>query len=134
MKWRYTQHLHASLAELWLAYGEVEKATGYADLCIERAEETRSLRNIAKGRRARGKALIALGETEQGNAELELALAAARAVGNPSQIWQTLEALGRPQEALAVVEATAQGLEDPGIRDTLLVSPQVARLRNAASS
>jgi class 3 adenylate cyclase/tetratricopeptide (TPR) repeat protein len=134
MKWRYTQHLHASLAELWLAYGEAEKAIGYADLCIERAVETRSLRNIAKGRRARGKALIALGETEQGIAELENALAAAHEVGNPAQTWQTLEALGRPQEALLVIEGVAERLGDATLRETLLASPQLSRLRKAATT
>ena len=131
MKWRYTQHLNASLGELWLAYGDAERALGYADTCIARAEATLSKRNIAKGRRVRGKALRALGETEQADAELELALQAAREVGNPAQIWQTLEALGRPQEALAVVEGVAGGLADHDLRDTLLASPQVEALRKA---
>ena len=131
MKWRYTQHLNASLGELWLAYGEAERALGYADECIARAEETLSKRNVAKGRRVRGKALRALGETEQADAELELALAAAREVGNPAQIWQTLEALGRQKEAMAIVTQMSAGLTDHVLGDTLLASPQVDALRNA---
>ena len=117
--------------QLWLAYGDAERALGYADACIARAEETFSKRNIAKGRRLRGKALRALGETEQASTELELALVAAREVGNPAQIWQTLEALGQPEEALAVVAHVAGGLADHDLRDTLLASPQVEALRKA---
>ena len=134
MKWRYTQHLNASLGELWLARADAERALAYADACIARAEETGSKRNIAKGRRLRGKALRALDEREAAQTELETALRAARDVGNPAQIWQTLEALGRPKEALAVVEQVAKGLADPDIRSTFLTSPQVTALRDASTS
>jgi class 3 adenylate cyclase/tetratricopeptide (TPR) repeat protein len=134
MKWRYTQHMNASLSELWLAYGEPERALGYADACIARAEETFSKRNIAKGRRARGKALRALGELEQAQNELEGALEVARQVGNPAQIQQTLEALERPREALEIAEGIAGSLADADLRKTFLASPQVAELRNAATS
>jgi class 3 adenylate cyclase/tetratricopeptide (TPR) repeat protein len=134
MKWRYTQHLHASLAELWLAYGEPERALPYADACIARAEVTFSKRNITKGRRARGKALLALGEREEGERELETALAAAREVGHPAQLRETLEGLGRPREALEVAQAVAASLSDQELRDRFLASPQVTRLRDAAAS
>jgi class 3 adenylate cyclase/tetratricopeptide (TPR) repeat protein len=134
MKWRYTQHLNASLSELWLAYDQPERALSYADACIAAAEETFSKRNIAKGRRARGKALRALGELEQAQNELERALEVARQVGNPAQIQQTLEALERPREALEIAEGIAGSLADADLRKTFLASPQVVELRKAATS
>ena len=134
MKWRYTQHLHASLGELWLSRGDLERALSYADRCLAGAEATESKRNIGKGRRLRGKVLAALGRDGEATADLELALEVAREVGNPAQIWQTLAALGRPAEALDVIEEVAAHLAEPGLRATLLDSAQVAALRARATS
>ena len=61
-------------------------------------------------------------------------LRAGSEVGNPAQIWQTLAAFDRPAEALAVIEGMAEGLADPGLRDTLLASPHVAALRERVST
>ena len=132
MKWRYTQHMNVGLGELWLARGDVEKALHYADECLRGAEASESKRNITKGRRLRGKALQTLGRSDEAAADLELALRAAREVGNPAQIWQTLDALGRPTEAFEAIEGVAAGLADPGLRNTLLASPQVAAIRGRA--
>jgi class 3 adenylate cyclase/tetratricopeptide (TPR) repeat protein len=148
MKWRYTQHLHASLADLWLARGDPARALEYADACLAVAEATSSRRNIVKGRRARGEALLAQGRLDEAEADLETALRVAREVGNPAQLWKTLAALarlrqaqGRPddavaahQEALVTIEGMAASLSDPALRDTLLASPQVAALRAAAAT
>jgi tetratricopeptide (TPR) repeat protein len=59
MKWRYSQRLHVSLGELWLARDNAAMAIEYADQCIEAAEATTSRRNIVKGRRLKGEALLA---------------------------------------------------------------------------
>jgi class 3 adenylate cyclase/tetratricopeptide (TPR) repeat protein len=148
MKWRYAQHLHASLADLWLALGDPDKARGFADACLAVAEPTESRRNIVKGRRARGLALVASGDLAAAEADLTAALATAHEVANPAQLWKTLQALGdlrraqdRPieastayAEALAVVETVARRLADPTIRDTLLASSQVGALREHVAS
>ncbi len=146
MKWRYTQHLHASLGELWLARGDPERALDYADACLAGAEPTASRRNIVKGRRLKGEALLAQATLDEAETELVAALAVAREVGNPAQIWKTLSALARlhwaqgraedadavTREAVEVVERVAANLADADLRETLLASPQVTALRQAA--
>jgi class 3 adenylate cyclase/tetratricopeptide (TPR) repeat protein len=147
MKWRYIQHVHASLGELWLARGDTEQALGSADACLAAAEATASRRNIVKGRRLKGEIFTTQGKLDAAEAELAEAVRVAREVGNPAQLWKTLAALGRlrqaqrlPQEggaayreALSVVEGMAAGLSDPDLRDTLLASPQVSALREEAA-
>lgn len=120
-----------SCGELWLARGDLDRALAYAERCIVAADASESKRNITKGRRLRGKVLAALGR--DADAAADLALEFARGVGNPAQIWQTLAALDRPAEALEVIEGVAEGLADPGLRDTLLASAQVAALRERVS-
>ena len=147
MKWRYTQHLHASLGELWLARGDPAKAIECADACLAVAEATTSRRNIVKGQRLKGEALLAQDRPSEAEAELEQSLAVARYVGNPAQLRLTLAALGRLRraqgreedaaaayhEAIAVVERVAAGLSDSTLRETLLASPQISSLRDAVA-
>jgi tetratricopeptide (TPR) repeat protein len=146
MKWRYTQHLNASLGDLWLARGDTAKALEFAAACLAAAEATESRRNIVKGRRLRGEVFLAQGRLEQAEAELSEALRVAREVGNPAQLRLTLatlgrlrQAQGRPedaraayQEAIGVVEGVAAARSDAALRAALLASPQVAALREAA--
>ncbi len=146
MKWRYTQHLHASLGELWLARGDVAKAIAFADQCLAAAEATTSRRNIVKGRRLKGEAFLAQGKLDEAETELGEALSVARYVGNPFQLWKTLAALARLREAqgreddavaayreaLDVVERVAANLSDAALRETFLGSPQVTAIRAAA--
>jgi hypothetical protein len=59
MLWRYSQHHFHSYGELWLARGELDKALAYADECLALAEDSKSQKNIVKGQRLRGQALMA---------------------------------------------------------------------------
>src|SRR5947209_11813958 len=95
MKWRYTQHLNASLGELWLARGNTEKALLFAGACLATAEATESRRNIVKGRRLKGEALLEQGKLAEAETELVEALRVAREVRNPAQLWKTLTAQAR---------------------------------------
>ncbi len=146
MLWRYAQHLFHSYGDLWLARGDAAKALAYADECLERAEQTGSRKNIVKGRRLRGQALLALGEPAEAERDLARALELAQEVGNPPQLWKTHLALGdlrtaqgRSDEArasyraaLVVIEGVAAGLDDAELRDTFLNSAHVQRVRRLA--
>ena len=142
MKWRYTQHLHASLGEVRLAQGRVDEAISHADRCIRAAEEKESPRNIVKGLRVRARARLAQGDVDAAALDIERALSVARDVGNPPQLWKTLalladvrEAQGRSvdaaasrKDALAVVQDVAASLKEPGLAETLLASDEVQAL------
>ncbi|MDP9325078.1 MAG: AAA family ATPase, partial [Candidatus Dormibacteraeota bacterium] len=51
MHWRWSQHLFAGCAEMWLARGDGEKALDYAVRCLALAEPSDSKKYIVKGRR-----------------------------------------------------------------------------------
>jgi tetratricopeptide (TPR) repeat protein len=143
MLWRYSQHYFHTQGELSLAEGHFEKALTLADECIALATETGVLKNIVKGRRLRGQALVARGDLEAAQTELTAALDLAREVGNPGQLWKTHAAIGDLHiaanrgadareayaAALTVLEDVAASLADMGLRETLLASASVARLR-----
>jgi tetratricopeptide (TPR) repeat protein len=148
MEWRYSMRLFDSLGRLWLARGEPPRARGLADKCLEIATRTHSRKNLVKAWRLRGS--IALAHRDVGEAESALgqALAMARAIGNPTQLWKTELAWGelcavrhRPDEASdayraarAVVERLKAGLQDPRLRTTLEQAPGVPQVYERAGS
>jgi tetratricopeptide (TPR) repeat protein len=148
MLWRYAQHMFHSYGDLWLARGDAARALSYADECLHLAEQTESRKNIVKGRRLRGQALVALGQLGEAEQELGRALALAQAVRNPPQLWKTHLALGelraaqgRPDEArasyraaLEIVEGVAAGLTDALLRETFQTSAHVRHVRQLAGS
>ncbi len=145
MLWRYSQHLFHSYGELWLARGDAEKALAYAEECLELAEQSDSRKNIVKGRRLRGEALLAQGKLAEAEQDLNTALGVAQQIGNPTQLWKTHAALGRLraaqgqveeargayQQALAVIEGVAAGLHDETLRTRLLASEQTRTIQRA---
>ena len=147
MKWRYAEHLWHSLGELWLARGDGEMALIYAGSCCEGAERTASRKNLAKGWRLRGQALLAQGRVEEAGHALRRALELSRDLGNPPQLWRTHQALGALHEeraeperaheayrdALGVIEGVAAGLQDPERRRILLDAPTVRRIEEGAA-
>jgi class 3 adenylate cyclase/tetratricopeptide (TPR) repeat protein len=147
MKWRYAQHLTHSLGEAMLAAGDADRALALADECLALAEPTESQKNIVKGRRLRGQALVAGGSPKQAEQELFTALEVAKQAGNPPQLWKTWLALadlrqlqGRADEArdacgraLSVVESVAAGLTDNRMRETFLASEHVSAIQACAA-
>jgi tetratricopeptide (TPR) repeat protein/transcriptional regulator with XRE-family HTH domain len=146
MLWRYAQHLFHSYGELWLLRGDAGRALAYADECLALAEPTTSRKNIVKGRRLRGQALIGQGRLLEAERELDIALQIAHQVGNPPQVWKTLVARGELrhaqrrlteahaeyQAALVVIDAVAADLTDASQRETFLASAHVQHIREAA--
>ena len=145
--WLYSQHFFHSYGELWLARGDYDKALSYADECLELAESTDRPKNIIKGRRLRGHALVAQGKLDEAQQELSTALEIAQEVGNPPQLWKTHAALGelRSQQgrsddarrayrdALTVIEGVAGGLTDESLKETFLSSDHVQDIRRMAT-
>jgi tetratricopeptide (TPR) repeat protein len=104
----------------------------YADECVELAEGADSLKNVIKGRRLRAQGYLAQGNADAAAEEFETALNVARKIGNPSQLWKTLAAMGRHREALEVIDRVAASLTDEKLRATFLESGRVQRIRDAA--
>ena len=143
MLWRYAQHLFHSYGELALARGDLDGALAYAGECLQRAEATDSRKNVVKARRLRAQVFLARHELAVAEQEIAQALAVARRLGNPPQLWRTYVTLGEVRRAqgrardalaayraaLAVVDGVAAGLAGLPLRETLLSSPHVQDLR-----
>ena len=143
--WRYSQHLFHSYGELFLELGDHDKALSYADECLELAEPAKSVRYVAKGRRLRAQVLLAKGDLEGAESELNVALGAARKLGNPPQLWQTHRAGGdlllaqgdreAAREAygaaLRAVQDVGAELEDQKLREILAGSRLATQLAEA---
>ena len=147
MKWRYAEHLWHSLGELWLARGDGEMALIYAGSCCEGAERTASRKNLVKGWRLRGQALLAQGRVEEAGQALRRALEVGRDLGNPPQLWRTHQALGALHEArgepdrahaayrdaLDVIQGVGARLQDSERRRILLDAPPVRLMEEGAA-
>jgi tetratricopeptide (TPR) repeat protein len=143
MKWRYTQHLYHSLGELWLIQGDPVQALEYAEECLKLAESTVSRKNLVKGWRLKGQALLAQEQGERAEAALVRALTMAQDIGNPPQLWKTYQALGALYEwqtdpgrawtayrsALDVIDGVAQRLQDQERQRTFLAARPVQEIR-----
>jgi class 3 adenylate cyclase/tetratricopeptide (TPR) repeat protein len=143
MKWRYAQHLYHSLGELWLTKGDAAQALEFADECLKLAEPTMSRKNLVKGWRLKGQALLAQGQGEQAEAALFQALSIGREIGNPPQLWKTYQALGALyesqadfgrarvayQSAIDVIDEVAERLQDQELKRTFLAARPVQAIR-----
>ena len=132
MLWRYSQHLLHSYGELHLKRGNTEKSLEFGRECLAMAERSSARKNVIKARRLIGETLAANGDLEAAAVELQEALAVARTVGNPTQLWKTLAALGEFDEANAVIERIAASLSDDAMRETFLGSRYVSEVRAKA--
>lgn len=147
MKWRYMQHCCHSLGELWLTKGDTEKALQFAEECLQLAEPTESRKNIVKGWRLQGQAFCMQGRQAEAEAVLQKALALAKEIGNPPQIWKTYQALGELYEkkgatdlvrpayasAIEVIEGMAGRLQDHEIKRVFLAARPVQEIRSKIS-
>jgi tetratricopeptide (TPR) repeat protein len=143
MKWRYAQHLYHSLGELWLTKGDATQALEFAEECLKLAEPTMSRKNLVKGWRLKGQALLAQGQGEQAEEALSRALTIAREIGNPPQLWKTYQALGALyesqtdlgraraayQSAIDVLDGVAERLQDQELQRTFLAARPVQAIR-----
>jgi len=143
MKWRYSQRLYHSLGELWLAKGDAAQALEFSEECLKLAEPTLSRKNLVKGWRLKGQALLAQGQGEQAETALSRALTIGQEIGNPPQLWKTYQALGELYErqhdlerareayrnALEVIDGVAERLQDQELQRTFLAARPVQEIR-----
>jgi tetratricopeptide (TPR) repeat protein len=94
MKWRYSSHMFASMARLWLARGDVRKSSEFAEQCQVTATNTNSQKYIAGIWQLQGE--IACARKDWAEAEQLFGNAAklATAIGNPPLMVSTRTALG----------------------------------------
>jgi len=145
-RYRYFNRYHLFLAELALARGEFAAVLVHTARASELAAANGMLKNTLKSWLLTGEALLALKRAEEAAQSLQPAVALADQLGHGSLRWKSrlrlAEAharLGRSnadlyQQALALVNTTADGLTDEPLRTTFLSSPLVMELRVNARS
>ena len=145
-KWRYSMHVFASLADLWLARSDPDKARTFTDRCLEVATRTMSRKYLARGWRLRGEIAFVSRAWDESEAALREALAIAELVGNPTQLWKTHAALGRLYATLRRPEASSKAyrsaanvvdrikasIDDRALAETLANAPPVRDLYQRA--
>jgi len=145
--WLDSQHMFNSYGELWYERGDQDRALSYANECVQLADSTNRPKNVVKGRRLRSQIMTAQGKLSEAEEEIEMALAIAKEIGNPPQLWKTLVALGNLRnaqgreadakaaysEALAVIDNVASRLDDEKSRENFLLSPHVKGIRAAGA-
>ena len=70
--------LFASLGELWLLRGDVQRATEFGDRCLDLATRTMSRKNLVKGWRLRGQIALHRRQLDDAEAAFRQAVGAAR--------------------------------------------------------
>jgi len=146
MKWRYELRFHIAEGEYWLARGDPRRAAASCARGLAQAAATGSRKYLARAWRL--KAEIALAERDWATAHHDLAeaLAVARAVRHPPQLWMTHAAIGRLHDAQGDAEAASHayaaardvltaittGLRDPGLRAALERDPGAVFVRERA--
>jgi transcriptional regulator with AAA-type ATPase domain/tetratricopeptide (TPR) repeat protein len=146
MRWRYSMRLFADLGELRLRHGDPDRATEFADHCLEVAARTNSRKGLAKGWRLRGEIALVRRRLDDAETAFRRALGIAEAIGNPTQLWMTRAALGRLHAARGrhdladeayraardVVDRVKGSLRDDGLRTSLGRAPAVRHLYDLA--
>jgi len=142
MKWRYTTHVLASMAEYWATRGEPAKAREFVDRCLEVATAKNSCKYIAMGQRIAGLVAMHRRDTEAAASALHAAEKLAAEIGHPNELWKARAALaelyertgdadksayhaGRTRELLDKVR---ESLEDRDLRSHYGKSPAALRI------
>jgi len=142
MRWRYSTHLFASLADLALTRGNRDEAREFADQCLELSTRSNAKKNLVKGWRLKGEIALHRRQWDEAETALREALKIAEAIGNPTQLWKTHAALGRLHgdrknpdaawqayhAARLVVDGIKHRLQNPRLRASLEAAPAIQRV------
>jgi len=142
MKWRYTTHLFASLAELALAQGNLHDVDRWANQCLEIATPRNSRKYISRAWRLRGDAALARRQWQDAQAYLDRAVDVAQQIGNPSPLWRAHVSAARLAEhrddwqaagqswksAQQVINRMTTAIGDAALADRLAALPLVREI------
>jgi len=133
MRWRYSTHLFASLADLAVAREDHRAAEARATECLELATPTQSRKYLVRGLRVRGQLALAERRWDAAEHALGEAITIARLIQNPTQLWRTHVELARlhaargrdgaagvdREKARRVIEDRRERTSNPEIRTAL---------------
>jgi tetratricopeptide (TPR) repeat protein len=122
--------------------GDLDGAKELAKECLDIAEKRDYKKYVARAERLLGKILTEGGAHDQAEAKLRAALTKLEEVGNPKQLWITYTTLAQLYEkmkrsdleqeqwqaAKAIVESTANGLDDEQLRTTFINAAPVQEI------
>lgn len=144
MKHRWEVRQLCTLGKIFLYEKNTAEALKNVKRAYEIAEITLNKRGMIKANRLMGKIFISKSEFSKAEKKLNEAIADARKVGNPYQLWRTLFTFGRLyeaqglnqdareqyREAIQVVENISTTLKDEKIKNTFLNSDSIMRIRD----
>jgi len=146
MAWRYTIHCYASLGQLALLRGDLDRARRLADQSLETAVPTRSRKFESWAWRIKGESATARHAWAEAEEALQRALMIAEAIAHPRQTWlsqlalgrldvvlgRRAEALERYRAAQRIIAGLRARTHDPGLRAGLESSPLVREVEDLA--
>jgi tetratricopeptide (TPR) repeat protein len=143
----WTNRMKDLKGTILLSRGDLDGAEELAGQCLEENTKFGYKKNVGKAERLFGQILIKRGGVDLAETKLTQALAKLEEVENPKQLWITHSALARLykkmnrpdleraqwQAAKAIVQATADGLEDQGLRQTFINAAPVQEIMEKAN-
>jgi tetratricopeptide (TPR) repeat protein len=131
---RWSTRMKDLKGTILLSRGDLDGADELARQCLDVATKRRYKKYVGKAERLFGQILTERGAYDLAEAKLRASLAKLEEVGNPKQLWITHTALARLYEktkrpdlkrghwkaAAVIVESTAGGLQEEGLRNTFL--------------
>jgi class 3 adenylate cyclase/tetratricopeptide (TPR) repeat protein len=134
IRYRWSTRMKDLKGNILLSRGDLDGAEEIARECLKVAKKREMKKFIGRAERLFGQILVNRGAYAPAEAKLRNALAKLEEVGNPKQLWMTHTAMARLYEkmnmsdrkrehwkaAAAIVETTAEGLQDEGLRSTFL--------------
>ncbi|MFQ5917027.1 MAG: adenylate/guanylate cyclase domain-containing protein, partial [Candidatus Binatia bacterium] len=147
LRYRWSIRMKDLKGTILLSRGDLEGAEEIAKDCLDTATKRGMTKYVGKAERLFGQILTMRGAHDLAEAELKSALAKLEEIGNPKQLWMTRTALARVYEKMktpdlereqwqaagAIVESTADGLQDEGLRRTFLNAAPVKEILEHAN-
>jgi tetratricopeptide (TPR) repeat protein len=147
MRDRWLNRMNFLKGNILIDRGELGIAEQIACQCLETATQNKWLKHVGRAERLYGEVFIRKREYEQAEDKLKSALEKFEEVGNPKQLWITCIALARLYEiinrpdlereqwqtAAAVVNSTADDLEDEELRTTFISAKPVQEILENAN-